>query len=171
MHTATAHQSRLHFFAITLFTLLFAAAWSPDGKYLAWVVGGDLTWDGEWKTGIAMFDLEGQSVKILEPHVPAGCLYAWCPEAPQWSPEGEWLTWYVSPAGGLPRFWIMQPDGKEKRLIDHAAGPIWSPDGDLLVYTQLSDGSVMVMETALWRPQRTGLPGQIAMYKWISLDE
>jgi Tol biopolymer transport system component len=105
-----------------------SAAWSPDGKYLAWVVGGDLTGDGKWKTGIAMFDLEGQSVEILAPHVPAGCLYAWCPEAPQWSPDGEWLTWYVSPAGGLPSFWIMQPDGNKKRLIDHAAGPIWSPD-------------------------------------------
>ena len=48
-----------------------SAAWSPDGQHLAWVVGGELTGDGEWKTGIAMFDLEGQSVKILDPHVPA----------------------------------------------------------------------------------------------------
>jgi hypothetical protein len=65
----------------------------------------------------------------------------------------------------------MQPDGVEKRFIDHAAAPLWSPDSDLLVYTQLSDGSVMVMETAQWQPQRTGLPGQIGIVKWINLNE
>ena len=145
-----------------------SAAWSPDGKYLAWVVGGELTGDGKWKTGIAMFDLEGQSVEILNPYVPADCSYVWCRTAPQWSPDSEWLTWEVSPAGGLPSFWIMQPDGTEKRLIDQAAAPIWSPDGNLLVYTQLSTNSVMIMETGQWQPQRTGLPSQIGIVKWIS---
>ena len=148
-----------------------SAAWSPDGKYLAWVVGGELTGDGEWKTGIAMFDLEGQSVEILNPYVPADCPYVWCREAPQWSPDSEWLTWEVSPAGGLPSFWIMQPNGTEKRLIDHAAAPIWSPDGNLLVYTQLSTNSVMVMETGQWQRQHTGLPSNVGAIKWINLEE
>ena len=148
-----------------------SAAWSPDGKYLAWVVGGELTGDGEWKTGIAMFDLKGQSVEILNPYVPANCPYVWCREAPQWSPNSKWLTWEVSPAGGLPSFWIMQPDGTDTRLIEHAGAPIWSPDGDLLVYTQntsFTTSVVMVMETGRWQPQRTGLPTQIGIVKWIS---
>jgi hypothetical protein len=148
-----------------------SAAWSPDGKYLAWVVGGELTGDGEWKTGIAMFDLKGQSVEILNPYVPANCPYVWCREAPQWSPNSKWLTWEVSPASGLPSFWIMQPDGTDKRLIEHAGAPIWSPDGDLLVYTQATSFTtsvVMVMETGRWQPQRTGLPTQIGIVKWIS---
>jgi len=148
-----------------------AAAWSPDGKYLAWVVGGELTGDGEWKAGIAMFDREGQSVEILNPFVPASCLYAWCPTAPKWSSDGQWLTWQFSPAGGVPSFWITHPDGTDQQIIDYGVGPIWSPDGRLLVFTNLINYAVMVMEVGLWQPQHTGLPSNIGAVRWISINE
>jgi Tol biopolymer transport system component len=147
------------------------AAWSPDGRYLAWVVGGELSGDGEWQIGIAMFDLETQSVELFNPYAPTSGPFVGGWEPPKWSPDGEWLTWYVSPQGGLPSFWVMRPDGNDKQFIDHAGSRIWSPDGDLLVYLQLADGAIMVMETGQWQPQRTDLPSQIGFVTWIKLNE
>jgi Tol biopolymer transport system component len=147
------------------------AAWSPDGRYLAWVVGGELTGDGEWQIGIAMFDLESQSVEIFNPHAPTSGPFVAGWEPPIWSPNGEWLTWYVSPQGGLPSFWVMHPDGTDTKFIDHAVSPIWSPDSDLLVYLQLANGAIMAMEVGQWQPQRTDLPSQIGFVTWINLNE
>jgi Tol biopolymer transport system component len=151
-----------------------AAAWSPDGRYLAWVIGGELTGAADWETGIAMFDLEGQRVELLTPYAPEGCIFVTCYEAPLWNPTGEWLTWYVTPAGGLPNFWILRPDGTDAQFIDFAGGPIWSPPGDLLVYSQntsFTTSVIMVMETGQWRPQRTGLPPQAGIFDWVKLTE
>ena len=92
---------------------------------------------------------------------------------PFFSPDGEWLAWYVSPQGGLHGFWVMRPDGTDTQFIDLAVGPIWSPDGDLLVYSQLTSltSTIMVMETGQWQPQRTDLPSQIGFVTWINLNE
>ncbi|MCJ7702821.1 MAG: SH3 domain-containing protein [Anaerolineales bacterium] len=147
------------------------AAWSPDGRYLAWVVGGELTGDGEWQIGIAMFDLETQSVELFNPYAPTSGPFVAGWEPPIWSPDSEWLAWYVSPQGGLPGFWVMHPNGTDKQLIDHAGSPIWSPDGDLLVYLQLANGAIMAMEAGQWQPQRTDLPSQIGFVTWINLNE
>jgi hypothetical protein len=151
-----------------------SAAWSPDGRYLAWVIGGELTGAGEWETGLAMFDLEEPRVELLTPYEPDGCIFVTCYNAPHWHPTGEWLAWEVTPAGGLPSFWIMRPDGSDQQFIDFAGAPVWSPNGDLLVYSQntsLTTSVIMVMETGQWRPQRTGLPTQIGIFDWISLNE
>jgi Tol biopolymer transport system component len=147
------------------------AAWSPDGRYLAWVVGGELSGDGEWQIGIAMFDLETQSVELFNPYAPTSGPFVAGWEPPIWSPDSEWLTWYVSPQGGLPSFWIMRPDGTDTQFIDHASGPIWSPNSDLLVYLQLADGAITVMETGQWQPQRTDLPSQIGFVTWLNINE
>jgi hypothetical protein len=150
------------------------AAWSPDGRYLAWVIGGELSGDGEWQIGIAMFDLETQSVEIFNPYAPSSGPFVAGWEPPKWSPDGEWLTWYVSPKDGLPSLRIMRPDGTDPQFIDLAVGPIWSPDGNLLVYTELTSltGSTpMVMETGQWQPQQTNLPSRIGFVTWINLNE
>jgi len=146
------------------------AAWSPDGRYLAWLVGGELSGNGEWQIGIAMFDLETQSVELFNPYAPNSGPFVAGWEPPIWSPDGEWLAWYVSPQDGLPSFWVMRPDGTDAQFIDHAGSPIWSPDGDLLVYLQLTDGAIMAMEAGQWQPQRTDLPSQIGFVTWINLN-
>jgi Tol biopolymer transport system component len=138
---------------------------------LAWVIGGDLSGDGEWQIGIAIFDLEAQSVALINPYAPTSGPFVAGWEPPKWSPDSEWLVWYVSPEGGLPGLWVMRPDGTDKQLIDQASIPIWSPDSDLLVYLQLSSGAIMAMETGQWQPQRTDLPSQIGFITWIDLKE
>jgi Tol biopolymer transport system component len=147
-------------------------AWSPDGRYLAWVVGGELTGDGEWKNGIAVFDLEEQSVEILNPHVPASCLFAWCPETPVWSPDGQWLAWQIAPEGGVPSLLVMRPDGTEQQQFDYGVGPVWSPDSRHIVFSNILENlTPLVMEVGQWQPQRTGLPANIGPILWISLDK
>jgi Tol biopolymer transport system component len=146
-------------------------AWSPDGRYLAWVIGGELTGDGEWVNGIAMFDLEGKSVEILNPHVPASCLFAWCPSTPVWSPDGQWLAWQIAPDGGVPSFLVVRPDGTDEQLYEYGAGPTWSPDGRYIVFSNIQNFSVLVMEVGQWQPQRTGLPSNSGPIMWTSLDE
>jgi Tol biopolymer transport system component len=146
-------------------------AWSPDGRYLAWVIGGDLDTDNEWKNGIAIFDLESQSVEILNAHVPASCLYAWCPSTPVWSPDGQWLAWYIFPEGGGPSFLVTRPDGSDEQIFENSAGPIWSPDSRLVVFIDILDFTVLVMEVGEWQPLRTKLPSNVGPVMWISLDE
>ncbi|MFC1923594.1 SH3 domain-containing protein, partial [Chloroflexota bacterium] len=146
-------------------------AWSPDGRYLAWVIGGDLDTDNEWKNGIAMFDLEEQSVEILNAHVPASCLFAWCPSTPVWSPDGQWLAWYIFPEGGGPSFLVTRPDGSDEQIFENSAGPIWSPDSRLVVFIDILDFSILVMEVGEWQPLRTKLPSNLGPVMWISVDE
>jgi Tol biopolymer transport system component len=146
-------------------------AWSPDGRYLAWVIGGELTGDGEWKNGIAIFDLEGKSVDILNPHVPASCLFAWCPSTPVWSPDGQWLAWQIAPDGEAPSFLAMRPDGTDQQVFEYGAGPTWSPDSRHIVFGNILDFSVLVMEVGQWQLQRTELPSNSGPLIWISLDE
>ena len=146
-------------------------AWSPDGRYLAWVIGGELDEDGEWKNGIAMFDLEEQSFEILNPHVPASCLYAWCPSTPVWSPNGQWLTWQIAPAGEVPSFLVIRPDGSNQQLFEYGAGPVWSPDSRYIVYSNIRNFSVLIMEVEQWQPQRAGLPSRVAATTWINSNE
>ncbi len=147
------------------------AAWSPDGRYLAWVIGGELSGDGEWQIGLALFNLEAQSVLVVYPHAPTSGPFVagWAP--PTWNPNGEWLAWAVSPEGERPGFWVMRPDGTDRRFIDQAAEPLWSPDGSSLVYAQLTGGAIMVMETGQWQPRRSGLPAQTQYVAWIDIDE
>lgn len=147
------------------------ASWSPDGRFLAWVIAGELSGEGTWQVGIAIFDTVAGSVAVIKPFVPGDGIFVTGREPPIWSPDNEWLTWNVYPQGGLPSFWIMKPDGSEAQLIDHASPPIWSPDGDLLVYMELSTGANMVMKTGVWQPQRTALPSQIGYIAWIRLEE
>jgi hypothetical protein len=146
-------------------------AWSPDGRYLAWVIGGDLDTDNEWKNGIAIFDLESQSVEILNAHVPASCLYAWCPSTPVWSPDGQWLAWYLFPEGGGPSSLITRPDGSDEQIFENSAGPIWSPDSRLVAFIDVLDFSVLVMEVGEWQPLRTDLPSNVGPVMWISSDQ
>ena len=140
-------------------------AWSPDGRYLAWVVGGDLTGDGQWEVGIANFDLEALTVQILIAYTPGSCQFVWCFEAPVWSPDGQWLAWIGFPIDSLPGFWVMRPDGTDTIFITDGGPPTWSPDGSTLAFNKLP--GIQVMETGAWRPQPSGLPAGYMIMDWL----
>jgi Tol biopolymer transport system component len=143
-------------------------AWSPDGRYLSWVVGGDLTGDGEWQVAIANFDLQDSTVQILNPYEPGSCLYVWCFSAPVWSPDGDWLAWDGFPSGSLPGFWVMRPDGAIAIFITDGGAPIWSPNGNSLAFNK--NNEIQVMETGVWQPQSSGLPAGNMIMDWLNPD-
>jgi Tol biopolymer transport system component len=144
-------------------------AWSPDGSYLAWVVGGDLSGSGQWEAGIANFDLDNQTVQILNPYAPASCQFAWCFSAPVWSPDGMWLAWNGFPRDIPPGFWVMRPDGNDATYITDGGSPTWSPDGSLVAFNKLT--GITVMEVGSWRPQSSGLPTGNMVIEWLNPED
>ena len=98
-------------------------------------------------------------------------------EAPQWSPDGEWLV-FVSGLGGAPELWAIHvPDGVLTRLtvglggVGHLATfmPQWSPDGSQIAYVSATSGAD---ELWLWprdggaARQLTCLGARIEAYSW-----
>ncbi len=142
-----------------------APAWSPDGRYLSWVVGGDLAGDGEWGIALANFDLQEKTVQILNPYKPGSCLFVWCFSAPAWSPDSEWLAWEGFPSGTLPGFWLMRPDGADAVFITDGGAPFWSPDSSALAFNK--SNAIQVMESGVWQQQPSGLPTGNMVMDWL----
>jgi dipeptidyl aminopeptidase/acylaminoacyl peptidase len=98
-------------------------------------------------------------------------------EAPQWSPDGEWLV-FVSGLGGRPELWALHlPDGVLTQLtvgmggVGHLATfmPQWSPSGDAIAYVSAKSGAD---ELWLWprdggeATQLTCLGARIEAFSW-----
>jgi hypothetical protein len=144
-------------------------AWSPDGRYLAWVVGGDLSASDQWEVAIANFDLDTQTVQILNPYTPASCQFVWCFSAPVWGLDSQWLAWYGFPRDVPPGFWVMHPDGTETTYITDGGLPTWSPDGSLMAFNNPS--GITVMEVGVWQPQPSGLPAGNMVIDWLNPED
>jgi Tol biopolymer transport system component len=132
------------------------AAWSPDGKGLAWVAAEDF--GGGNTAALAVFDLAAGQARILHPHKPA--MLEGFESAPVWQPGGQWLAFAVAGqdavSGGL---WALRADGKEGYNLGTGGNPywcgdgkpVWSPDGKALAATARSLAPVIrVYDTGTW---------------------
>jgi hypothetical protein len=150
-------------------------SWSPDGGRLAWVVGGGFGGDGDYRVGVAVFDLASQSAQVLHPFEPAG-RGGW-PTAPVWSPDGQWLAFGAGAQdpdeAGL---WVMRVDGTQEYHLGLGGNPLWSPDGKWLVFQGvLQNGApaYLLAEVGTWEtrpldvsPDRYGM-----LVDWIDISE
>lgn len=74
--------------------------------------------------------------------------------APAWSPDGKWIAWTPLAENGRYQLWVMRADGTEQRkLVDRAREPAWSPDAERLVFAHPAPESRL---TALWSIRRDG---------------
>jgi len=113
-------------------------SWSPTGKYIAWMVSGDLTGTGSVHGGAVVFDLEGKTYRILHPSEPAGSEAGFLPVV--WSPDGNRLAVFDSSLNH-PGVWVTHLDGSGELLV-YSPGTqrsalglqaLWSPDSHLLL--------------------------------------
>lgn len=102
--------------------LLEPAAVSPDGQSVALV----LRRDGGWHLHILSAD--GAQLRVLSEDVDAR-------GAAAWSPDGRWIVAGGSVQGVAGLFKIPVDGGAPERIADgEALNPVWSPDGNLIVY-------------------------------------
>jgi Tol biopolymer transport system component len=103
--------------------LLEPAAVSPDGNSVALLLRGDDGWH------LNLLSADGAQLRVLSEAVDAR-------GAPDWSPDGRWVVTEGSRDGGaIGLYKIPVGGGEPVRLADgEAMGPVWSPDGSLIVY-------------------------------------
>lgn len=121
-----------------------APAWSPDGRTVAYMVGGDGRRGGG---GIWLVDADGQGTprRILEGDV----------GDPAWSPDGMTLA-YTDASPEADGLWVIDVDGRQPRRLTTDAGcflssgaPVWAPDGSSIavgIETHAPEG----MSCGLW---------------------
>lgn len=97
------------------------AAWSPDGKRLAFTIRipGVLN-------DIYVIDITGEDLRRLTDH-PAQDLY------PAWSPDGQWIAFWSNRDGGNAVY-LMEADGANPKRLANGRSPEWSPDGQHIVF-------------------------------------
>ncbi len=130
-----------HIFGVTRRKFV-AAAWSPDGKWLAFTVGSDAAEVHAWpptSDGPRRLPVAGDTTALV------------------WSPDSQWLAvgnragavvaWQVAAAG--PARVFAHPHGRE---VDCLA---WSPGGQKLAIGY-EDGTISVLDTGGW--QAASLP-------------
>ncbi|MBI3995748.1 MAG: PD40 domain-containing protein [Nitrospirae bacterium] len=107
-----------------------AAAWSPDGKTVAFESNAT----GHWE--IYRVDVEGGNPVRLTA-APADN------ETPVWSPDGKKIA-FESNRDGNWEIYAMSADGSNPIRLTRMAGaesnPTWSPDGDRLAFESIQQG-------------------------------
>jgi hypothetical protein len=139
-------------------------AWSPDGRKLAWVAGADF---GQgWQMGVAFFDLQEKTYRLLHPYEPAGA-GGW-PSAPVWSPDGQWLAFNLWPASDLAEegLWLFHASGQDDHYLGQSYGPVWSPDGNRLAFNR--ESGVWMYDLVAWRLHQVTLPPGAQVVGWAA---
>lgn len=140
-------------------------SWSPDGRYLAWVMGGD--WGQGWRILLGVFDRKTQTARLLHSYEPLG-VGGW-PGAAVWSPDGAWLAYTVCYAANPDEvgLYVLRPDGSEERYLGLGGGPVWSPDGRWLAFRRGTD--LWLTDTETWNSRKVAADAWPVM--WLALSQ
>ena len=97
------------------------AAWSPDGKKLAFTIRipGVLN-------DIYVIDITGDNFRRLTDH-------PWQDLYPAWHPDGRWIAFWSNRDGGNAVY-LMEADGANPKRLANGRSPEWSPDGQQIAF-------------------------------------
>jgi Tol biopolymer transport system component len=106
----------------------YSPAWSPDGKKIVFT-----SLRNKGTPSIYILNLEDRSVELIMDSE------RWDLQ-PSWSADGDQII-YISTQNGPYQIWIMNLDGTSSQRFSSSGGkkntyPVWSPDEQLIVYTQ-----------------------------------
>lgn len=156
------------------------AAWSPDGRLIAFVSTAVEGQEHSLATDIWTVDAEtGKRVRLTNGALMAG--------SPSWSPDGQRLAFYASPEWSTDGYrdahlWMVSRQGGDQRDLsirkdlghrhvqpDYAfpnpGPPAWSPDGRFIYFTLIDrgDDAVYAVETSGGEPYRLTAVGTDVM--------
>jgi TolB protein len=117
------------------------AAWSPDGKWIAYAAASGFVLNSDediWKQPVD----GGDPIQITSGPDADGY--------PSWSPDGKWIS-FVSNRDGTNNFWIVSADGgtpwqlttpiDSLRVAKDGGTTSWSPDGKWITFGAERDGN------------------------------
>ena len=103
------------------------AAWSPDGKRIAFTIRIPGVMND-----IYVIDITGDNFRRLTDH-PGQDLY------PAWSPDGKWIAFWSNRDGGNAVY-LMETDGANPKRFANGRSPEWSPDGQHIAFVSRQEG-------------------------------
>lgn len=114
-------------------------AWSPDGKWIAFVPGPP-------RNGVWMMHANGSNLRRIT-------IARGIPQDPSWSPNGKWIAFADrhSPRSDTHDIYVVRVDGSGLRRLTRAPveeyAPAWAPNGGEIVFARGRD---------LWRMKPDG---------------
>ncbi len=137
---------------------------SPDGKQLAWTLGGGRRDDGgELHVGSS----SAPAVTDAVVSAGAGCKSS----APRWSPNGKTLAFVATCADKQPQLWLKAGDAPPRQLT-HIKGtltePAWAPDGAAIGFLYVENASRSAGALAAMKPP-AGVIGEDGVeVQWVA---
>lgn len=137
------------------------SAWSPNGKYLAFVADGkspaiDISYRAQSLNYRQIYSAQADGFNIQQLTNSAGNK-----SHPTWSPDGRYIAFVVEDSELGSDIYVMDADGNHlknltlgiKESVDY---PEWSPDGSRIAYQAFSNGNweIFVMTASGFKPQQ-----------------
>jgi Tol biopolymer transport system component len=131
--------------------------WSPDGKWLAFVSNRS----GQWK----LYRMSGGGDHLREV-----AALAWTAgDTYQWSPDSRWLVVLLSP-GSFRLYDAAAGGSRSTAAINEAQPPLWTPDGQWVVFTSLAENQEGIQRMHPDGSRRQRLTQNVDVVRAISPD-